>query len=333
VGEAGNWCLIESDPGVFTELIKEFGVKGVQVEEMWSLDTEHFERLKPVHGLIFLFKWVGNGSVESNSGKIVTDDDIFFARQVIQNACATQAILSVLMNAENKVELGQNLKDFKSFIVDLDSESRGYAIGNSDAIRTVHNSFARVEPFFIEESKNAKGKKEDLYHFVAYLPYQGKVYELDGLKGGPILLGDVGANFDWLSIAKPAIEERMNRYASTETHFALLNICSSRSKALEKEMGELRASLDELVASNDETFNDTMNEIRTQIQLLQAQLDDINQEKERQRQENIRRRHNYFPFIMTLLKTLSTKGILPRLIEQAKTKAANNAANSSNKSK
>ena len=76
--------------------------------------------------MIFLFKWTAE---EEPSGSIVQDsrlDSIFFAKQVlslsvslsrrlslqvINNACATQAILSVLMNIQDpSVTLGPTLQ-------------------------------------------------------------------------------------------------------------------------------------------------------------------------------------------------------------------------------
>lgn len=70
-----------------------------------------------IHGLVFLFKWVKE---EEAAGEIVKDsrlDQIFFAKQVIQNACATQAILSVLLNVEHAdIKLGK-LSSLKSVSV------------------------------------------------------------------------------------------------------------------------------------------------------------------------------------------------------------------------
>ena len=52
--------------------------------------------------------------------------ELFFARQVINNACGTQALLSVLLNiTDERVKLGETLQNFTEFTQCLDAEMTG----------------------------------------------------------------------------------------------------------------------------------------------------------------------------------------------------------------
>ena len=59
-----DWCLIESDPGVFGELVHRIGARGVAFTELYSLDVDELRRNEPIYGLVFLFKWRGGDKLE-----------------------------------------------------------------------------------------------------------------------------------------------------------------------------------------------------------------------------------------------------------------------------
>ncbi|KYQ49386.1 Ubiquitin carboxyl-terminal hydrolase isozyme L5 [Trachymyrmex zeteki] len=213
---AGNWCLIESDPGVFTELIKEFGkqssngkylsclktrVKGAQVEELWSLDDEQFNDL--------------------------------------------------------------------------------------------------IQTLFEYDSKQAS-KDDDVFHFVSYVPIDGRLYELDGLKDGPIDLGPCSVGKQWVQAAKPIIQKRIKKYNEGEIHFNLMAIVTDRKTLYERQKAN--------ICDPEE------------LERLQALIEEEIRKSKRYQIENIRRKHNYLPLIMELLKILAKEGKLVSLYQKAKEK-------------
>ena len=145
-----GWSLTESDPAIFTSLLQELGVQGLEVTELYSLDSTLLTSLQPIYALIFLFKYVDT-SVQTQSGDLTLpnstgtpkeDVDFYFAHQVINNACATMALLNAAMNiqggkgmAGEDVQLGQELEELKGFSLALDPNSRGWAVSNSEKVR------------------------------------------------------------------------------------------------------------------------------------------------------------------------------------------------------
>jgi ubiquitin carboxyl-terminal hydrolase L5 len=201
-------------------------VKDVQFEELLTLEPDALSTLHPVYGVIFLFKYPTNEPYTSTDKPLdgTFDHDasqnLFFAAQTIQNACGTQALLSVLLNKEGQIDIGGPLRDFREFTMMLPPEFRGEALSNSELIRDVHNSFAKSSPF-VDETQRTSGEAEDAFHFVAYTPINGALYELDGLQPAPISHGPCTPD-DFPAKVMNVLQRRINRYDITEIRFNLM---------------------------------------------------------------------------------------------------------------
>ncbi|KAI3403552.2 hypothetical protein KGF56_003597 [Candida oxycetoniae] len=280
MSESG-WNTIDSDAGLFTELVEKLGVENIEINDLYSIDSDTLQALKPVYGIIFLFKYGKLDREYAKMNKPITGEydsgnEIFFANQTIQDACATQAVLNILFN-QNEIELGKELNDFKSFVTGFDSEMIGETISNSELIRSIHNSFSTPNLLAIDNKpppKNQDDKNDGLFHFVGYIYKNNCIYELDGLKQYPIRHCSCSDQDEFIAKIPQVIQQRISKYDSSELRFSLLAITDNK---LEK------ARLDN-------------NEIEVSQQLNKREL---------WRRENELRRTDYTGLIVELLKNIS----------------------------
>lgn len=349
-----EWCTIESDPGVFTALVEDIGVKGVQFEEIYSLGPEAFINLDidKIYGLVFLFKWTSGP--DERSTVEAGDHGLFFAQQVIQNACATQAILSVLLNVPaEQLEVGPHLKEFKEFTTNLDPQMKGLAVSNSEPIRKAHNSFRRQSSFEIVQEKNEKG--EDPFHFIGYICHAGSVYELDGLKKGPILIGQAGEGTAWVEKVREEVQRRIQSMPASEgseaeLRFNLMAITASplaeAQKTIQQEQflrhraniclvsnGEDAELMDEVddddapttIPSFEELSSRGVPEVKKMVEDCTTKITELTkivEEEQKKRQkwerENSLRRSDLVPLALCAMRHLAKKGQLTPALEKGK---------------
>ena len=220
-----EWRELESDPGLFSLLIEDFGVRGVRVEEVY--DVSRKLPGSEVYGFVFLFRWEGDRRARKKSlatyDTFVTEEEvvnkIFFATQIVTNSCATHALLSVLLNCPPRVQLGELLTRFKAFTAGMTPEDKGVAIGNVAELARAHNKHAKPEHMSLQTINrgrsavvsSAQALQPETYHFTSYVPINDRLFELDGLKDYPIDHGPWGEQEEWTDLFQRIVTQRLSK--------------------------------------------------------------------------------------------------------------------------
>ncbi|XP_008552131.1 ubiquitin carboxyl-terminal hydrolase calypso [Microplitis demolitor] len=247
-----GWLELESDPGLFTLLLEDFGVKGVQVEEIYDLQKS---LEGPVYGFIFLFRWIeerrSRRKVVEQDESFVKDEDvvnnIFFAQQVVPNSCATHALLSVLLNCPN-IHLGTTLSRLKLHTSGMCPENKGWAIGNTPELACAHNSHAMPQAKRRQDKNTGVSTGRftgEAFHFVSYVPINGRLFELDGLKPYPMDHGPWKEHEEWTEQFRRVITDRLGISTGEQLQdirFNLMAVVPDRRLAISHKLTMLKTN-------------------------------------------------------------------------------------------
>lgn len=97
------------------------------------------------------------------------------------------------------------------------------------------------------KKSKATGSGEDDagFHFIAFVPVQGKVWKLDGLERQPQNLGSI-TNEDWVDQVAPELQSRMAEYEEGQIEFASLALVKEPKANLVAALAENVKSINSL---------------------------------------------------------------------------------------
>ncbi|KAL7525646.1 hypothetical protein ACHAWF_001449, partial [Thalassiosira exigua] len=196
------WFPLESNPDLLNRYISKLGFDARTHEfvDVFSTEDWALEMVpKPASAVVVLFPMTekvagARRQLHSETNDADSDEDVWYVKQRIRNACGTIAILHALANVPRSVRGASNRPNswLESFLENNPSSSspvdKAVALESDATIESFHEDATADET-----NQTSRGNKEDNIdmHFVAFAHASGKLYELDGrVERGPICHGN-----------------------------------------------------------------------------------------------------------------------------------------------
>jgi len=154
------------------------------VVDVLGFEDELLEMLpQPVVSLILLYDVNKVQQTADQWGDDKVPDGLFYVKQTIQNACGTIALLHAMGNNQDTIPIkpGSLMDKYFKDVKGMSPEEAGKLLEGNDDLASSHESSAQ------EGQTAAPDLSTDVfYHFMALVHKDGKLYELDGRKRGPV---------------------------------------------------------------------------------------------------------------------------------------------------
>lgn len=128
----------------------------------------------------------------------------------------------------------------------MSPENKGWAIGNTPELACAHNSHAmsQAKRRLDKSSGISTGRfTGEAFHFVSFVPIDGHLFELDGLKPFPMNHGPWKEGEDWTDKFRCTMEERLGiSSGEQDIRFNLMAVVPDRRIAITHKLKMLRTN-------------------------------------------------------------------------------------------
>ncbi|KAF5393635.1 hypothetical protein D9757_000424 [Collybiopsis confluens] len=198
-----HYIPLESDPQVFTKLIHTLGASdSLEFQDVYSLDDPDLLSLlpRPVLGLVLIFPalddyekvWEEDKKTRPVYKGRGEDEPVIWFEQTIGNACGLYALLHCISNgsARGYLKPDSTISKLLKQVIPLVPTERALALEASQEVERAH---AHAGNSGQTEAPDPNDSSIE-HHYIAFVTsdlgaHRGAVYEMDGIKQGPLNTG------------------------------------------------------------------------------------------------------------------------------------------------